>query len=171
MLRIKSGFLPLLHAHAMLFGQLLILLQISLGVFPLLVADLTTLLQPSHHGRTALLEAAEAHAVLRHVAHGSGLLHHRSGALARITGHAAHLLLGAATGLPLAWGSAFHLLLYQLFTVPRINILRHRAIHQRRFTRRRRRRARSSPHPLALSHARSAFFIDGINVLFHRTVH
>ena len=97
MLRIKGGFLPLLHAHAMLLGQLLVLLQVSLGMLPFLMAHLAALLQPSHLRHAALLKAAEAHAILRHVAHGSGLLHHRSGALARITGHATHLLLGAAT--------------------------------------------------------------------------
>ena len=43
-LLIQLGLLPSLHLHAMLLGQLLILLEVSLGVFPLHLAYLPALL-------------------------------------------------------------------------------------------------------------------------------
>ena len=44
MLLIQLGLLPSLHLHAMLLGQLLVLLEVSLGVFPLHLAYLPALL-------------------------------------------------------------------------------------------------------------------------------
>ena len=44
MLLIQLGLLPSLHLHAVLLGQLLVLLKVSLGVFPLHLAHLPALL-------------------------------------------------------------------------------------------------------------------------------
>ena len=92
----------------MLLGQLLVLLQIGLGVFPLLVADLAALLQASHLRQLALTDATKLHAILRHRTHRIGSLHHRSSLGARVFRHlAAHLLLGA-TAMLLALLNGIH---------------------------------------------------------------
>ena len=73
MLVIKLGLLPLLHRHAVLLGELLVLLQVSLGVFPVCLADLAAALLGNGitSASAAPLRLHDSH---HHLGHGSKAL-------------------------------------------------------------------------------------------------